>query len=66
MEVGPTKSLSKTSKLVSFKALFVRVFFATLKIESADLIFHLIVLLEYSGSSFEDVIKVLAKRMKDD
>ena len=34
--------------------------------ESADLIFHLIVLLEYSGSSFEDVIKVLAKRMKDD
>ena len=34
--------------------------------ESADLIFHLIVLLEYSGSSFEDVIKVLAKRMEDD
>ena len=34
--------------------------------EAADLIFHLIVLLEYSGSSFEDVIKVLAKRMKDD
>ena len=34
--------------------------------ESADLIFHLIVLLEYSGSSFEDVIKVLEKRMKDD
>ena len=34
--------------------------------ESADLIFHLIVLLEYSGSSFEDVINVLAKRMEDD
>ena len=34
--------------------------------ESADLIFHLIVLLEYSGSSFEDVVKVLAKRMEDD
>ena len=34
--------------------------------EAADLIFHLIVLLEYSGSSFEDVIKVLAKRMEDD
>ena len=34
--------------------------------ESADLIFHLIVLLEYSGSSFEDVIKVLEKRMEDD
>ena len=34
--------------------------------ESADLIFHLIVLLEYSGNSFEDVIKVLEKRMKDD
>ena len=34
--------------------------------ESADLIFHLIVLLEYSGSSFDDVIKVLKKRMEDD
>ena len=34
--------------------------------ESADLIFHLIVLLEYSGSSFDDVIKVLEKRMEDD
>ena len=34
--------------------------------ESADLIFHLIVLLEYSGSSFEDVIKVLKKRMEND
>ena len=34
--------------------------------ESADLIFHLIVLLEYSGNSFEDVIKVLEKRMKND
>ena len=34
--------------------------------ESADLVFHLIVLLEYSGSSLEDVIKVLEKRMKDD
>ena len=34
--------------------------------ESADLVFHLIVLLEYSGSSFDDVIKVLEKRMEDD
>ena len=34
--------------------------------ESADLIFHLIVLLEYSGSSFDDVIRVLEKRMEDD
>ena len=34
--------------------------------ESADLIFHLIVLLEYSGNSFKDVIKVLEGRMKDD
>ena len=33
--------------------------------ESADLIFHLIILLEYSGLSFDDVIKVLRKRMKD-
>ena len=34
--------------------------------ESADLIFHLIVLLEYSGSSLEEVIKILEKRMEDD
>lgn len=34
--------------------------------EAADLIFHLIVLLEYSGSSLEDVINVLEKRLKDD
>ncbi len=34
--------------------------------EAADLIFHLIVLLEYSGSSFEDVVKILEKRMKND
>jgi len=34
--------------------------------ESADLIFHLIVLLEYSGLSFEDVIKILKKRMEND
>ena len=34
--------------------------------ESADLIFHLIVLLEYSGSSFEDVLEVLQQRMKND
>ena len=34
--------------------------------ESADLIFHLIVLLEYSGNSFEDVIRVLEKRMGND
>ncbi len=34
--------------------------------ESADLIFHLIVLLEYSGLSFDDVIEILNKRMKND
>ncbi len=34
--------------------------------ESADLIFHLIVLLEYSDLSFDEVIKILNKRMKDD
>ena len=34
--------------------------------EAADLTFHLIVLLEYSGSSFEDVVKILEKRMKND
>ena len=34
--------------------------------ESADLIFHLIVLLEYSGNTFEDVIKVLEGRLKND
>ena len=34
--------------------------------ESADLIFHLIVLLEYSGNSFQDVIRVLEKRMGND
>ena len=31
--------------------------------ESADLIFHLIVLLEYRGLSFDEVIKILNKRM---
>ena len=34
--------------------------------ESADLIFHLVVLLEFSDSSLDDVINVLKKRMKDD
>ena len=34
--------------------------------ESADLIFHLIVLLEYSGLSFDEVIEILNKRMKND
>ncbi len=34
--------------------------------ESADLIFHLIVLLEYKGLSFDEVMKTLKKRMKDD
>ena len=34
--------------------------------ESADLIFHLLVLLEYAGASMDDVLKVLQKRMKND
>lgn len=34
--------------------------------ESADLIFHLMVLLECSDLSFDDVLKILEKRMKDD
>ena len=34
--------------------------------ESADLIFHLMVLLEYSDLSFDDVLAILEKRMKDD
>ena len=34
--------------------------------ESADLIFHLMVLLEYSDLSFDDVLAILKKRMKDD
>ena len=34
--------------------------------ESADLIFHLLVLLKSSNISFDDVLKVLEKRMKDD
>ena len=34
--------------------------------ESADLIFHLMVLLECSDLSFDDVLKNLEKRMKDD
>ena len=32
--------------------------------ESADLIFHLLILLEYSNLNIEDVLKVLKKRMK--
>ncbi len=34
--------------------------------ESADLIFHLIILLEFSGTSITDVIKTLEKRMTND
>ena len=34
--------------------------------ESADLIFHLLVLLEDSGLSIEEVEKTLKKRMKND
>ncbi len=34
--------------------------------ESADLIFHLLIMLEESGLSIEDVFDVLKKRMKDD
>ncbi len=34
--------------------------------ESADLIFHLIILLEFSGASIDDVIRTLQKRMKSD
>ena len=32
--------------------------------ESADLIFHLLILLEYSNLNIEDVLKTLKKRMK--
>ncbi len=34
--------------------------------ESADLIFHLLIMLEESDLSIEDVFDVLKKRMKDD
>ena len=34
--------------------------------ESADLLFHLMILLEFSDLSLEDVFKVLEKRMKND
>ncbi len=34
--------------------------------ESADLLFHLLILLEFRGLCVQDVIKVLRKRMKDD
>ncbi len=34
--------------------------------ESADLLFHLIILLEFNDLSIEDVFKVLEKRMKSD
>ena len=34
--------------------------------ESADLIFHLFVLLEYSNLSIKDVCKILDERIKDD
>ena len=34
--------------------------------ESADLIFHLLILLEDAGVSFEEVLKVLEERMKND
>ncbi len=34
--------------------------------ESADLLFHLLILLEESGLSIDDVLQVLRKRMKND
>ncbi len=34
--------------------------------ESADLLFHLLVLLEFRGLNLNDVISVLEKRMKND
>ena len=34
--------------------------------EAADLFFHLLVLLEFSDLSFDDVMKVLEERMKND
>ena len=34
--------------------------------ESADLIFHLLILLEDAGVSFEEVLKVLEERMEND
>ena len=34
--------------------------------ESADLIFHLLILLETADLSFDDVLESLKKRMKDD
>ena len=34
--------------------------------ESADLIFHLLVLLEYSELSFDDVLEALERRMHND
>lgn len=34
--------------------------------ESADLIFHLLILLENAEVSFEEVLKVLEKRMEND
>ena len=34
--------------------------------ESADLLFHLLVLLEFRGLNFNDVISVLRNRMKND
>ena len=34
--------------------------------ESADLLFHLLVLLEFKGLNLNDVISVLEKRMKND
>lgn len=34
--------------------------------ESADLLFHLLILLEFRGLNIQDVINVLKKRMKND
>ena len=34
--------------------------------ESADLIFHLLIMLEKAGVSFDDVCLILKKRMKND
>ncbi len=34
--------------------------------ESADLVFHLLILLEFSDLSFDDVLETLEKRIKND
>tara|TARA_B100000886_G_scaffold338152_1_gene300371 strand:+ start:1239 stop:1535 length:297 start_codon:yes stop_codon:yes gene_type:complete len=37
-----------------------------IKDEAADMIYHLLVLLEYSEISWEEILKTLEKRMKND